>query len=142
MRTSDDAIERIKEFEGLRLDAYRCAAGVLTIGYGHTRGVRPGQTISRAQADTLLHGDLLPFERYVDGLALHLTQGQFDALVSFAFNLGANALGRSTLLQKIRAGASTDVIQAEFRKWVYAGGRKLPGLVRRREWEAQKWAGQ
>lgn len=139
MKTSDNAIEHIKEFEGLRLCAYKCAAGVLTIGYGHTKGVKAGQTITKSQADTLLRGDLLPVERYVSGLGLRLTQGQFDALVSFAFNLGTGALGRSTLLQKIRSGSSASVIQAEFRKWVYADGKKLSGLVRRREWESRKW---
>lgn len=139
MKTSDNAIEHIKEFEGLRLCAYKCAAGVLTIGYGHTKGVKAGQTITKSQADTLLRGDLLPVERYVSGLGLRLTQGQFDALVSFAFNLGTGALGRSTLLQKIRSGSSVSVIQAEFRKWVYADGKKLSGLVRRREWESRKW---
>lgn len=139
MRTSDNAIEHIKKFEGLRLCAYKCAAGVLTIGYGHTKGVKAGQTITKSQADTLLRGDLLPVERYVSGLGLRLTQGQFDALVSFAFNLGTGALGRSTLLQKIRSGSSAGVIQAEFRKWVYADGKMLSGLVRRREWESRKW---
>ena len=140
MKTSELAIGKIKTFEGLRLKAYRCPAGVLTIGYGHTRGVKTGQVITEPQADTLLKGDLLPCEEHVKCLGVCKTQGQFDALVSFTYNLGTGALGRSTLLQKIRVGAPTKEIQAEFRKWVYADGKKLLGLVKRREWEARRWA--
>ncbi len=140
MKASGLLITKLKEFEGLRLKSYRCSAGVWTIGYGHTRGVKAGQVITKTQAETLLHGDLLPVERYVDGLKLHLTQGQFDALVDFAFNLGTGALGRSSLLQKVLLKTPTADIQAEFRKWVYAGGKKLPGLVKRREWEANRWS--
>lgn len=140
MRASKEMIEKLKEFEGLRLEAYQCAAGVWTIGYGHTRGVRQGQRISAAQAAELLRGDLLPVEQYVDGLRVCRTQGQFDALCDFAFNLGTGALQRSSLLAKVRCGAPTAEVQDEFRRWVWAGGRKLPGLVKRREWEAQRWA--
>lgn len=140
MRASDALVEKLKEFEGLRLRAYRCPAGVWTIGHGHTRGVRQGQVITAAQAETLLRGDLLPVERHVGGLGVCRTQGQFDALCDFAFNLGTAALDGSTLLAKIRAGASVAEIQRQFRKWVYGGGKVLPGLVRRREWDARRWA--
>lgn len=139
MRTSDIAFEKIKEFEGLNLTAYRCPAGVWTIGYGHTRGVRKGQTITEAQAESLLRGDILPCEEYVRSLGLNLTQGQFDALVDFAFNLGIGALGNSTLLQKVRCKADEQEIRMQFGRWVYAGEKKLEGLVRRRAWEANRY---
>ena len=139
MRVSDKCFNKIKEFEGLRLISYKCPAGVWTIGYGHTSGVKPGMTITTQQADTLLRGDLLPFETYVRNLELDLTQGQFDALVDFCFNLGTAALQRSTLLQKIRTKADEQTIRGEFAKWVHAGGVKLSGLVKRRDWEAERF---
>ena len=140
MRASEILIERIKEFEGVRLEAYKCPAGVWTIGAGHTKGVRQGQIITMHQAESLLKGDLLPCETFVNGLGIGFTQGQFDALVDFAFNLGVGALRNSTLLKRIKAKDSLESIQAEFRKWVYAGGKKLPGLVKRREWESKRFA--
>lgn len=139
MRTSDICFNKIQEFEGLRLTAYKCPAGVWTIGYGHTKGVKMGQTITKSQAETLLRGDLLPCEEYVRGLNLELTQGQFDALVDFCFNLGTAALQRSTLLQKIRTKADEQTIRGEFAKWVNAGGVRLEGLVKRRTWEADRF---
>lgn len=139
MRVSDICFEKIQEFEGLRLTAYKCPAGVWTIGFGHTKGVKMGQTITKAQAETLLRGDLLPCEEYVRGLNLELTQGQFDALVDFCFNLGTAALQRSTLLQKIRTKADEQTIRGEFAKWVNAGGVRLQGLVKRRAWEADRY---
>ncbi len=140
MRISNEALAKVKEFEGLRLESYKCSAGVWTIGYGHTRGVKQGQSITEAQADALLRGDLMSAERYVNELSLNLTQGQFDALVDFAFNLGTGRLGSSSLLKKIRQGADTAEIQSEFKRWVYAGGKKLEGLVKRRAWEAERWS--
>lgn len=140
MEASDILIEKVKEFEGLRLTSYKDSAGVWTIGYGHTRGVKSGQTITEKQADSLLRGDLLTAENYVNGMKLNLTQGQFDALVDFCYNLGAGNLAGSTLLAKIRAKAPAEEIQAQFRRWVYSGKKKLAGLVKRREWEAQRWA--
>lgn len=140
MEASDILIEKVKKFEGLRLTSYKDSAGVWTIGYGHTHGVKSGQTITEKQADSLLRGDLLTAENYVNGMKLNLTQGQFDALVDFCYNLGAGNLAGSTLLAKIRAKAPTEEIQAQFRRWVYAGKKKLAGLVKRREWEAQRWA--
>jgi lysozyme len=139
MRVSDICFEKIQEFEGLRLTAYKCPAGVWTIGFGHTKGVKMGQTITKSQAETLLRGDLLPCEEYVRGLNLELTQGQFDALVDFCFNLGTAALQRSTLLQKIRTKADEQTIRSEFAKWVHAGGVRLQGLVKRRAWEADRY---
>lgn len=139
MRVSDICFEKIQEFEGLRLTAYKCPAGIWTIGFGHTKGVKMGQTITKAQAETLLRGDLLPCEEYVRGLNLELTQGQFDALVDFCFNLGTAALQRSTLLQKVRTKADEQTIRGEFAKWVNAGGVRLQGLVKRRAWEADRY---
>lgn len=140
MKASQTLIEKIKHFEGFRAEAYRCPAGQWTVGYGHTRGVYEGRRVTRAEADRLLREDLAPLEHYVTGLGLSLTQGQTDALLDFCFNLGTPALDGSTLLRKIRAGTPTAEIQKEFRRWVYAGGEVLPGLVTRREWEAERWA--
>lgn len=139
MRASNQLIDKIKEFEGLHLNAYNCPAGVPTIGAGHTRGVKLGQSITMAQADALLKGDLLPCEKYVNSLNLDLTQNQFDALVDFAFNCGVGNLRNSTLLKKVRINAPVDEIQAEFRRWNKSGGKVLQGLVTRREWEAQMY---
>lgn len=139
-KSSETLINAIMAFEGCRLTSYKCPAGVWTIGIGHTHGVKPGQHITQAQADSLLRGDLLPCENYVNGLGVSKTQGQYDALVDFSFNCGISALAKSTLLKKIRAGAKTGDIQAEFRRWNKSGGKVLPGLTKRREWEARRWA--
>lgn len=140
MEASQILIEKLKEFEGLRLEAYRDAAGVLTIGYGHTgRDVRKGDRITAYYAEELLKGDLGESEAAVRRLHVARTQGQFDALVSFAFNLGAGRLSGSTLLKVIRAGGSRNQIRREFKRWVYADGQKLKGLERRREWEAERF---
>jgi lysozyme len=132
---SNEGLEAIARFEGLRLSAYRDAAGVPTIGYGHTGGVQMGQTITRARALALLRQDA---QTAVEGVrqAVHrdISQGQFDALVSFAFNVGVGAMRGSTLVRKLNAGDRTGAA-AEFLKWTRAGGRVLPGLVARRKIE-------
>jgi lysozyme len=126
----------IKRSEGLRLKAYRCPAGVATIGYGSTGNhVAMGMTITEAEAEALLRKDLERFERGVVAMAGEMTPGQFSALVSFAFNLGLGALQKSTLLKKHLAGDHAGAA-AEFAKWNKAGGRVLPGLVTRRADEA------
>lgn len=140
MKASDLLIERIKEFEGFSNTAYRCPAGVWTCGYGHTRGVTAVTTCTRKEAERWLREDLAPIEAYINTIPEVDTQGKYDALCSFIFNLGTGKFKGSTLLKKIKAGAPTEEIQAEFRRWVYAKGKKLKGLVRRREWEAQRWA--
>ena len=122
----------IKEFEGLRLKAYQCPGGVWTIGYGHTAGVKPGMLISKAQAEEYLKADLIAFERYLNGLGLALNQNQFDALVSFIYNVGTGNFSSSTLLRKVRANPQDNSIMDEFLRWVYSKGRVLPGLQRRR----------
>lgn len=132
MQISKAGLDLIKQFEGLYLKAYRCPAGVPTIGYGHTAGVAMGQTITQQQADDYLRRDVRQFERAVARLVtVPLTQGQFDALVSFAFNLGEGALAQSTLLRMLNAGDYAGAA-AQFDRWNKAGGRVLPGLVRRR----------
>ena len=140
MRISDIGFDKLKEFEGLRTEAYLDPAGVLTIGYGHTgHDVRPGDVISKYWAEHLLKADLYDVEKAVDGLGVKFNQPQFDAMVSFAFNLGINKLRTSTLLKLIKEGGSYSDIRREFKKWVWAGGKKLKGLELRREWEAKRF---
>ena len=139
MRVSDICFGKLKEFEGLRKEAYYDAAGVPTIGYGHTKGVRMGDVISEYWAEMFLKADLYDVEKQVDSLGLELNQPQFDSLVSFAFNLGFYKLKTSSLLKMIQNGASMHAIKKEFKRWVYAGGKKLRGLERRREWEAKRF---
>ena len=141
MKSSELLINKIIEFEGCKLTAYKCPAGVWTIGVGHTKGVKQGQTITKAQAMTLLKGDLLPCENYVNNLGVCKTQGEFDSLVDFVFNLGTAALGRSTLLKYIRAKKPEQYIREEFGKWVNSKGMRLKGLVIRRQWEADRYYG-
>lgn len=146
MKTSAAGINLIKEFEGVRLKAYRCPADVWTIGVGHTSAagppaVKPGMEITNAQAMKILAQDLVQFEDGVDSaVKVPLKQNQFDALVSFAFNVGLGALAKSTLLKKLNAG-QYDAVPAELMKWTKAGGKELPGLVRRRRAEAALWRG-
>ena len=136
--TGERGLALIKESEGLRLSTYLDAVGKPTIGYGHL--IRPGETfngpISQQQAEALLRKDLADTEQGIaKAVRVSITQGQFDALVSFTFNLGAGALQRSTLRRKVNREEHADV-PAEFMKWVWAGGKKLKGLIRRREAEA------
>ena len=149
MRTSDVGIALIKKYEGLRLKAYKCPAGVWTIGYGHTRGVQPGDRITPEQAEEYLREDLKDCEQDVmDLVEVFINQNQFDALVSFVYNVGADidtdhfaeGLGDSTLLIKLNGGDPEGAAR-EFPKWVYAGGKKLNGLIARREAERQLFLG-
>ncbi|MBQ2674031.1 MAG: lysozyme [Prevotella sp.] len=140
MEASEILIEKLKEFEGFRRDAYRDVTGVLTIGYGHTGSdVREGDRLTTYAAEELLLMDLREHERAVRRLKVAHTQGQFDALVSFAFNVGIGRLNRSALLKVIRNGGSKAQITREFKRWVFAGGQRMPGLVKRREWEAKRF---
>ena len=139
MTCTDNLIEKLMEMEGCRLEAYLDAAGVPTIGYGHTKGVRMGDKISEYWAKEYLRQDIDEVEQQVKELNVAHTEGQLDALVSFAFNLGIGRLKASTLLETIRKGGSKAQIQREFKKWVYADGKKLAGLVKRREWEAKRF---
>lgn len=124
----------IKKFEGLRLEAYRCQAGVWTIGYGHTRGVSPGMKITADEAERLLDEDLRPV---VASLPEGLNANQRAALASLCFNIGVGAFVRSTLRRLVAANPADRRIEAEFGRWVYSRGVKLPGLVRRRQQETR-----
>ena len=136
MRLSDSGVNLIKAFEGLRLSAYQDSGGIWTIGYGHIGGVQPGDRITQGQAEELLRKDTGWAQDAVrQQVHVPLTQRQFDALTSFTFNLGAGALNGSTLLSKLNAGDYAGA-QAEFGRFVHAGGRVLQGLVRRRAAEA------
>ena len=130
-RIGQAGLALIKQYEGCRLAAYRCAAGVWTIGYGHTAGVHSGMTITQAQADAYLQQDIAKFEGYVNNpayvpITANLNQNQFDALVSFAFNLGAGNLRK---LCKGRTAAQIALAMTQYRK---ANGKVLAGLRRRR----------
>ena len=139
MKTTDILLEKLIEMEGLRLEAYQDAAGVPTIGYGHTKNVRMGDRISEYWAKELLREDIEEAEWQVKELRVAKTEGQLDALVSFVFNLGIGRLKSSTLLKVIREGGSMQQVKKEFKRWVYGGGKQLPGLVKRREWEARRF---
>jgi lysozyme len=137
MKTSQRGIELIKKHEGLRLAAYLCPAGIPTIGYGHTKGVKLGQVITETEAEQFLIEDLKTSEQEIDSLNLRLNQNQFDALVSFVFNVGAGNFRSSTLLRRVRLNSNDNDIENQFKRWVYANGRVLPGLVKRRNDEAK-----
>jgi lysozyme len=125
-------IALIKEFEGLRLKAYKCSAGRWTIGYGHTATTKPGMVISEGEANKLLFDDIGWAEEVVRRLAkAPMTNNQFSALVSFVFNLGEGAFARSTLLRKLNLRDYNGAAE-EFQRWVYADGKVLRGLERRR----------
>ncbi|HEB4090223.1 TPA: lysozyme [Enterobacter cloacae] len=140
MQTSDRGIALIKEFEGCRLTAYQDSVGVWTIGYGWTQPVdgkpiRAGMTIKQETAERLLKTGMVSYESDVSRLVkVGLTHGQFDALVSFTYNLGARSLSTSTLLRKLNAGDYAGAAD-EFLRWNKAGGKVLNGLTRRREAE-------
>ena len=144
MKISQTGIDLIKGFEGLKLTAYKCSAGVPTIGYGSTfytdfKAVKMGDKLKNIQeAEELLKVTLIEFEKNVSALFYNviLNQNQFDALVSFAFNLGTGALAGSTLFRKVKINPKDKTIALEFAKWVNAGGKKLPGLIRRRKAES------
>ena len=137
MKATNTAIELIKSFEQLRLNSYRCPAGVWTIGYGHTDGVNHGMLITEKTADAFLRQDIRNAEHCVNQMGVDLTQGQFDALVSFVFNIGVQAFRISTLRRLIMSNPDDLEIADEFRRWVYAGNKKLPGLIKRREKEIE-----
>jgi len=134
MTTSPTGIAIIKRFEGLRLKAYLCPANVVTVGFGHTKGVQLNDPeITEEEADRLLAEDLKLYERAVTEMVkVPITQNQFDALCALAFNIGTGALRGSTLLKKLNAGLPC---ADEFLRWNMAGNKALPGLTRRREAE-------
>lgn len=132
MKITQEGIELIKSFEGCRLIAYKCPAGVWTIGYGHTDGVREGMVISNAQAELMLRIDLEKFEQYVkDNVHIPLNENQFSALVSFCYNCGVGNLRK---LVKVR---NAEQIAEALLLYTKANGKTLAGLVRRRKAERE-----
>ncbi len=134
-KISQAGLDLIKQFEGCRLVAYQCSAGVWTIGYGHTAGVHRGMKITQAQAEAYLKQDVAKFEKYVNNASYvpftdKLNQNQFDALVSFAFNLGQGNL------MKLCKGRTINQVPAAMQQYCKANGKTLPGLQRRRKAEA------
>lgn len=128
-------IRLLKEFEGLRLEAYKCPAGVWTIGYGHTRMAKEGMKISPDIAEAYLHSDLSPVEKKLDKMFPRgLNENEFSALVCLCFNIGMGAFSRSTLCKLLLEGKKGEA-SAEFLRWNKAGGRELAGLTRRRSAE-------
>jgi len=143
MKISKEGLSLIKKFEGCELEAYRCAANVLTIGYGSTKGVKEGDTITQEEADELLLNEMEEYEGYInDMVECNLKQHEFDALVSWVFNLGPSNLKNSTLLKVLNTShPDWNDIPAQIRRWNKAGGKTLQGLVRRREAEALLFEG-
>lgn len=137
---TQDGIDLIKRFEGFSPTVYICPAGYPTIGYGHlVRDHETFEEISQEEAEALLRIDVESAERAVLRLIkVPLTDGQFDALVSFTYNLGSGALQCSTLRRKVNRQAHAEVPE-QLMRWVWAGGRKLKGLVRRRDTEAIRY---
>ena len=144
MKISQDGIDLIKGFEGLRLEAYKCTAGVVTIGFGSTyyadkSPIKMGDKLKdKQQAEELFKITLQTYESSVNGLFhnVELKQNQFDSLVSFAYNVGPGALASSTLYKKAKVNPNDKTIELEFNKWVNSGGKKTKGLIRRRKAES------
>lgn len=140
MKASRTLIAFIKKAEGCRLTAYQDEAGVWTIGYGHTEGVKRGDVISMRQAEEFLVNDLAKFEAIADKVRCVTTQGRYDAVVDFLYNCGPANFNSSTLKRYIESGMPTWQVQEEFLRWVYSRKKKLGGLVSRRIWEAARFA--
>lgn len=138
MKTTRNGLDLIREAEGLRLEAYLCPAGVLTCGYGHTgKDVKEGMKIQSHKATEWLMKDVLNIEKQIDSvLKVELNENQYDAIVSFVYNLGIGNFKSSTLLRKINSNPNDPTIANEFKRWVYSGKTVLPGLVTRRQKEA------
>jgi lysozyme len=138
MNISENGIKLIKQFEGCRLKAYKCPAGVLTIGYGHTGSdVKEYTIISQQQAEHYLKNDIIIHSNNVSRLVKRpLTQNQFDALVSFEYNVGYGNFASSTMLKLLNKG-NYKAASEQFDRWVYANKKKLQGLVKRRKAEKE-----
>ena len=140
MKISNTGIDLIKHFEGCETEAYKCPAGVWTIGYGHIKGVQEGDVITEAQAHEMLVEELNEYENYIhDYVECPLNQDQFDAMVSWVYNLGSSNLQASTLLKVLNAG-DYEGVPAQIMRWNKAGGKVLEGLTRRRQAEADLFA--
>jgi lysozyme len=135
MQINDAGLKIVMESETLQLSAYVCPAGKLTIGYGHTGDVKAGDKITEHEAEAILTVDLQRFEMAVARLAPTANENEFSAMVSLAFNIGVEAFSRSTLLALFNQGKKLGA-SAQFAKWCHGGGKVLPGLVKRRQLEA------
>lgn len=135
MRASQKGVDFIKRHEALRLNAYKDAVGVWTIGYGHTLTAKQGMTITEEEAKILLIQDLKVAEDEINRHLLPLKQYQFDSLTSLVFNIGVGAFRRSTLLKRLKIDVNHPDIANQFNRWVYGGGKILKGLVKRRKEE-------
>tara|TARA_Y100001972_G_scaffold82027_1_gene99776 strand:+ start:166 stop:609 length:444 start_codon:yes stop_codon:yes gene_type:complete len=142
MKISEEGKSLIKKFEGCELKAYKCAAGVPTIAYGRTKGVKMGDTCTQEQADAWLEEELEEYEGYVlKYVTAPLQQNQFDALVSWTYNLGPSNLSSSTMIKLLNAG-DYHTVPNQMKRWNKVGGEVVQGLVRRREAESVLWAGE
>lgn len=137
MKLSERGLSLIKEFEGFSNTAYKCPAGVWTIGYGHTETAKQGMVITTQEAEVLLKQNIKIYEQAVNAQKLNINQNQFDALVSFTYNVGIGNFNRSTLLKKVKQNPQDETIRDEFTKWTSAKGLQMMGLVRRRLTEAE-----
>lgn len=141
MHISQEGIDLVKKFEGCKLEAYQCAAGVWTIGYGSTHGVQKGDTWSQEKAEMMLIDELEEYGKYVEELVtLPLNQCQFDALTSWTFNLGPSNLQSSTMLQVLNQG-DYEGVPYQIKRWNKVNGQVNDGLIRRREAEALLFEG-
>jgi len=137
MKTSAVGIELIKKYEGLKLRAYVCPGGVLTIGYGHTKNVKENMTVTPEEAEELLIKDLEYFEKkLIDVVKVKINQNQFDALVSLIYNIGEGAFNKSSLLKFINDN-KFDLAARQFPRWIYSNGKILTGLMNRRKAERE-----
>ena len=137
MKLGERGTEILKYFEGCKLTAYQDSVGVWTIGYGHTKGVYNGMTITQEEAEQMLLTELEEYEGYIENMVtVPLTQNQFDALVVWIYNLGPTNFKNSTLLKELNAG-NYNAAGQEITRWNKAGGKVLAGLVKRREAEAK-----
>jgi lysozyme len=137
MKLGEKGTEILKYFEGCKLTAYQDSVGVWTIGYGHTKGVYDGMTITQDEAEQMLLTELEEYEGYIESMVtVPLTQNQFDALVVWIYNLGPTNFRNSTLLKELNAG-NYNAAGQEITRWNKAGGKVLAGLVKRREAEAE-----
>jgi len=141
MKISEEGIELLKKFEGCKLEAYQDSVGVWTIGYGHTKGVYKGMTISQDDAEEMLEEEMEEYEGYIEEyVEVPLSQNEFDALVCWVYNLGPTNLRNSTLLMVLNQ-SKFDEVPEQIKRWNKAGGEILKGLVRRREAEALLFEG-
>lgn len=138
MQIGKNCIDLIKKFEGLKLESYKCPAGLWTIGYGNTQWENGTRVLENQVIDIQRAEKLLMFwvNKYAEKIDLKVNQNQFDALVSFAYNVGITNFNNSTLKKKVIANPNDATIRDEFMKWVSSRGKQLPGLVKRRETEA------